>query len=206
MLVFALALLLTVGWLALFIVNLRGSPYKFAYLSSLFAVIPLLWLAHVIKLPILTGDLTTFLIFSIFLASLVLTTISDFCEMMVPRFCSIWLVPFWITFSALGFTGIFFEYSMLGALVGYLLPRTIAWFFWKFSGKRGLGTGDIELTAMIGAFLGPHAALMTLNLGAILGIIIGLPYLYFVRKNLYGKIPFAPALAAGACITLFFGI
>ena len=199
----ALALFLVVGWSIFFIINLQNSPYKFAYLGSLFIAASLVWLAYIIKLPMLTGNITTFLTFSIFVSSLVLTTFSDLFEMMVPRFCSIWLVPFWITFAAFGATNISFQASAIGAVIGYLLPWGIAWLFWKFSGKRGIGEGDMEFTSMIGSFLGPYAALMTLNLGAILGIVIGLPYLYFIQKNIYKRIPFAPALTLGAFITLF---
>jgi prepilin signal peptidase PulO-like enzyme (type II secretory pathway) len=199
------AILLCSAWLTFFVLDFEKTKHKKLYLHFVFVTIPVLWIAHRISAPIAGRTIVSFLIATIFLASLGISAASDLSEMLIPRFCSIWLVPFWILFSCWGKTPVGLLTSITGAACGYLVPWLVAWMFWKLSGKKGLGEGDMELTAMVGSFLGPKAALLTLNIGAILAIALGFPYLYLVKKNLKARLPFAPALATGALVAAFLG-
>ena len=65
-----------------------------------------------------------------------------------------------------------------------------------------MGGGDLKMMAMIGAFLGWRGVLMTIFLGALVGTIVYLPFLFREKKPL---VPFGIYLALGAFTTLLVG-
>jgi len=93
-----------------------------------------------------------------------------------------------------------FQSSLLGLLLGGGLYFLIA-----VLSKGGMGGGDIKMMAMVGAFMGWKAVLLTTFLGSITGSIVGIFLMAFKGKGRKTKIPFGPFLALGSIITLFFG-
>ncbi len=93
-----------------------------------------------------------------------------------------------------------FKTSLLGFFVGGGLFYLIA-----ILSKGGMGGGDIKMMAMVGAFLGWKAVLLTTFIGSLTGSIVGIFLMVFKGKGRKTKIPFGPFLAFGAIITLFFG-
>ncbi len=73
----------------------------------------------------------------------------------------------------------------------------------KFSGKIGLGMGDVKLVAMLASFLGLEAALGVLIVGSLVGIAYGVAMLVWVRGGRETHIPFGPALALAGLAFLF---
>ncbi|PYE55365.1 prepilin peptidase [Deinococcus yavapaiensis] len=65
-----------------------------------------------------------------------------------------------------------------------------------------MGFGDVKLAAMIGAFVGWASMLVTLGFAVVAGAVLGVIFAALGRGN---KLPFAPYLAVGALLTLFFG-
>ena len=65
-----------------------------------------------------------------------------------------------------------------------------------------MGGGDLKMLAMIGAFLGWSGALLTVFLGALVGTIVYLPFMFRGKKPL---VPFGIYLAMGALATFVFG-
>jgi leader peptidase (prepilin peptidase)/N-methyltransferase len=75
--------------------------------------------------------------------------------------------------------------------------------------REAMGLGDVKLMAMLGAFLGPEAAVFILALSAVLGSIFGimsgaLGYMVYGRWS--NLIPFGPAIAVAALVYLFRGM
>ena len=70
-----------------------------------------------------------------------------------------------------------------------------------FTRKEGMGGGDIKLLAMIGAFLGWKAAVITFFLAPFLGIGVGVFNLVAKKDHL---IPYGPFLSLAALLALFF--
>ncbi len=92
--------------------------------------------------------------------------------------------------------------ALIGAVVSYALLWVIKVVAEKAFRKPALGVGDIHMMAMVGAFLGPGGALLTILLGAVLGLVIGLPVLW-VRGRLQpmaSYLPLGTFLALGAAI------
>jgi leader peptidase (prepilin peptidase)/N-methyltransferase len=91
-----------------------------------------------------------------------------------------------------------------GALVGagFVWGAGRAYKAWR--GVEGMGFGDVKLAAMIGAFLGPVAVLLTVFGAALLGSLYGL-VLLTRGGNARTMVAFGTFLAAGAALCLFFG-
>jgi leader peptidase (prepilin peptidase)/N-methyltransferase len=97
--------------------------------------------------------------------------------------------------------------SPVEAAIGAGLPAFFlwggGWLYEKLRHKEGLGFGDVKLIAMVGAFLGLHAALLTLVLGSIAGSVLGYTYIKVTHKDASTyELPFGTflglaALAAG---------
>lgn len=108
-------------------------------------------------------------------------------------------------------------FFIIGLFERILISKTINWYFNPFLGiivgfgimfllayfsKGGMGGGDIKLLAVIGIFIGPLGALITLFLAAFLGLFYAIFSGAALKKGT--KIPFGPFLAIGAWITYFY--
>ncbi len=71
---------------------------------------------------------------------------------------------------------------------------------WAFR-KPAMGGGDMKMMAMVGAFLGPAGAMLTIFLGAVGGTAVFGPISFKTKK----EVPFGVFLALGAALTFFFG-
>jgi len=71
---------------------------------------------------------------------------------------------------------------------------------WVFK-KPAMGGGDIKMMAMVGAFLGPAGAMLTIFIGALAGTIIFGPISLKTKK----EVPFGVFLSLGAAIVFLFG-
>jgi len=71
---------------------------------------------------------------------------------------------------------------------------------WVFK-KPAMGGGDIKMMAMVGAFLGPAGAMLTIFLGALAGTLVFAPLSLKTKK----EVPFGVFLGLGAAIAFLFG-
>lgn len=99
--------------------------------------------------------------------------------------------------------------SPLDALVGVavgagLLILLINFWFW-LRDEEGMGMGDVNMLAMVGAFLGWQGVLVTFALATVTGALAGLILLALRRLEFRGRLPFGLFLAIGALIALFAG-
>ena len=91
--------------------------------------------------------------------------------------------------------------AALGAVVGFVVMRLIAWLGRIAFGKDAMGGGDIKMMAMAGAFLGPAGVVLTLFAGALLGTVIFGP----VSLRTGRLVPFGVFLALGAGVAYGWG-
>ena len=133
----------------------------------------------------------------IFFSALIVTIRSDLETMLISRFATVYSIPIGLISSLIGFLPITFHESMIGCMVGYAVLYLTGLIFRKYSGKDGLGQGDLDLLAFIGAFVGPFGCWITLLIGSLIGSCIGLVYLFIFKPN-DSHIPFGPFLALGA--------
>jgi leader peptidase (prepilin peptidase)/N-methyltransferase len=70
--------------------------------------------------------------------------------------------------------------------------------------KEAMGLGDVKLMAMVGAFIGWQATLMSIFLGCFYGAIIGIIIIFVMRRK-DSRIPFGPYLSLGVVSIIFLG-
>jgi leader peptidase (prepilin peptidase) / N-methyltransferase len=63
--------------------------------------------------------------------------------------------------------------AVLGALVGSMLLWGAAATYKLVRKREGMGMGDVKMMAMVGSFLGPRGAFLTILLGTLLGTVVG---------------------------------
>ena len=144
-------------------------------------------------------------VYAIFFSALLTITWIDWDHQIIPDVISLPGIILGIAAASTVLpTG--FVNSIIGVLVGGGVLLFMAWISPFLFGKEGLGGGDIKLLAMVGAFLGWKAALVTLMLASIVGALIGIVLLAFKILKRGQYIPFGPYLALGAVLTLFGGI
>lgn len=94
--------------------------------------------------------------------------------------------------------------SLIGIILGGLVPYAIAEAYFRLRGHEGLGMGDVKMLAMIGAFLGWKLMLLTLVLASFAGSIAGLGFIAAGRGRMYA-LPFGTFLALGAAVAAVAG-
>ncbi len=139
----------------------------------------------------------------VFITALICAARTDLEAMVIPQIFTLWLVPLGIVFSYLNFLTINVYESIIAAVVGYGILWVIAWGFKKVTNKEGLGEGDIELLAMIGSFIGLEGMYFALMIGSLVGLGIGIIYLFITKQGKNTPIPYGPFLVFGALVYFY---
>lgn len=95
--------------------------------------------------------------------------------------------------------------AVIGAMAGYLMLWGVYWLFKLVTGKEGMGYGDFKLLAAIGAWLGWQMLPVVILLSSLVGAVVGISMIVFVKHDRRAPIPFGPYLAGGGVVALFFG-
>jgi leader peptidase (prepilin peptidase)/N-methyltransferase len=94
--------------------------------------------------------------------------------------------------------------GFINSTTGFLLGGGLFYFI-AYASRGGMGGGDVKMMAMVGAFMGWKAVLLTTFLGSLVGSVVGLFMMVFMGKGRKTKVPFGPFLAFGSLVTLFWG-
>jgi leader peptidase (prepilin peptidase)/N-methyltransferase len=116
----------------------------------------------------------------------------------------------------LGGAALFFIYSFFNPEVGQLdavlsgvgaalFFAALFFFYLKVRKIEGLGFGDVKMALLMGLFLGLHRLAVAILLASLSGVLVGLFFIVFKKKNLKLALPFGPFLALGSSISLFWG-
>ena len=140
--------------------------------------------------------------YGIFFSALIVTIRTDFERMLISRYMTWCMVPVAFLLCLTQHLPLTLTASILGTLGGYGIIWLIAYLFHRFRKIQGLGEGDLDLLAMIGAFTGISGAWVSLFLGAFLGTLAGI-LIILKTKKLQVKFPFGPWLSTGAIIYVF---
>ena len=138
-----------------------------------------------------------YIIYFVFVASLIAVAFIDLEHRIIPNRISIPGIP-------LGFLASFFlpritwQDSLLGILFGGGIIYLVIVAYYLFTRREGMGGGDLKLLAMIGAFLGWQGAIFSLVAGALAGSILGIALMLAKGWGRRAQIPFGPFLSLGA--------
>ena len=161
---------------------------------------PLLGLALYLRF----GLTVQFLVLALLCASLVVVTFIDLEHQIIPDEIS-------LPGIAIGFAASFilpvpgWRDSLLGILAGGGSLYLVAWGYERFTGKEGMGGGDVKLLAMLGAFFGWQAVPFIIFVSSLTGSVVGVTVMLVTKKDGKLAIPFGPFLVIGALVHLFFG-
>ena len=100
-----------------------------------------------------------------------------------------------------GFTTIL--YSVLGAVVGALLPITVILLYRWLRGEEGMGWGDVKYLAAIGAVVGVRDCVWVLVMAAVAGALVGGVLWASGRGSGKTALPFGTFLAASVIAWLY---
>ena len=150
------------------------------------------------------GPSLSYLFYFAFVAALIVITVIDLYHQIIPDVISLPGIGVGLLASLL-IPEITFSNSLIGILLGGGSLFIVATFYqWLFK-REGMGGGDIKLLAMIGAFLGWKAVLLTILLSSLIGSVTGILMMVVKEKDFKYAIPFGPFLSLGAVISLFYG-
>jgi len=150
------------------------------------------------------GPSLTYIIYFAFVAALIVITVIDLYHQIIPDVISLPGIGVGLLASLILPQFTFFD-SLKGLLLGGGSLFVVATLYqWLFK-REGMGGGDVKLLAMIGAFLGWKAVILTILSGSLIGSIIGVGIMILKRKDFKYAIPFGPFLSLGAVISLFYG-
>jgi len=150
------------------------------------------------------GPSWAYVVYFAFTAALLVITVIDLHHQIIPDVISLpgiaagllasWFLPEATVANAL-----------LGVLLGggslFLVATVYEWLF----KREGMGGGDVKLLAMIGAFLGWKAVILTILFSSLIGSIVGIAVMLWKGRDFKYAIPFGPFLSLGAVIALFYG-
>jgi leader peptidase (prepilin peptidase)/N-methyltransferase len=144
------------------------------------------------------------LIYGVFFSALVVVTFIDWDHQIIPNRITLPGIVVGLVSAATVLAGSFVDAAIGAVLGGGLLYAVAVASEWVLK-KEGMGLGDVKLLAMIGAFLGWKAVLVTVFVGALGGSLVGLALMALKLKRREDPIPFGPFLAVGAVSALFAG-
>ncbi len=94
---------------------------------------------------------------------------------------------------------------LIGSLAGAGFLYLMLFYGGVMYGQEAMGEGDLNLIALVGAFLGWKGVAVTILVGCMVGSVVGLSLMALRRVSRRQHIPFGPFLSLGAVVALFWG-
>ncbi len=138
------------------------------------------------------------------LSGLVVASFIDLDHQIIPNAITLPGIP-------LGFLGGFLlgDPPLLDRVIGSLAGAGFLYLVLLYGGvlygQEAMGEGDLNLIALVGAFLGWRAVIVTILVGCFVGSAVGLALIALKRLSRRQHIPFGPFLSLGAVVALFWG-
>jgi leader peptidase (prepilin peptidase)/N-methyltransferase len=95
--------------------------------------------------------------------------------------------------------------ALLSGAGGALFFAALFYAYLKLRKTEGLGFGDVKMALLLGLFLGARRLTAAVFLASLSGLLVGLWFIAFKKKDLKLALPFGPFLALGAYVALFWG-
>ena len=119
----------------------------------------------------------------------------DYRSFLLPDILTVPLLLLGLVAAVLNMGFITIEESVLGAVVGYVLPVAVSLLIVWYK-KDAFGGGDIKLLSAIGAWLGIEGLLYVIALSSVLGLVYAL-----IRRQ--RELAFGPMIALSGIVVAF---
>jgi len=140
----------------------------------------------------------------VFVCTLIVISFIDFDHQIIPHVLTLGGIPVFAVLAVL-FMGLTVIDSFLGIMIGAGVLYFVAVYYEALTGREGMGGGDVNLLAMLGAFFGWKSLLSILLVSSLLGAVVGLILIFFKGRDMKYAVPFGPFLCMAALVYLFFG-
>jgi len=140
----------------------------------------------------------------LFVCVLIVITFIDLDHQIIPHILTLSGIPLFAVLAVL-YLGLRPIDSFLGIMIGAGALYFVAVYYEALTGREGMGGGDVNLLAMLGAFLGWQALLFLLFVSSLLGAVVGVGLIVGKGKDMRHAVPFGPFLCGAAVLHLFFG-
>ena len=140
----------------------------------------------------------------LFVCTLIVITFIDLDHQIIPHILTLSGIPIFAVLAVV-FLGLTFIDAFLGIMIGAGTLYFVAVYYEALTGREGMGGGDVNLLAMLGAFLGWQSLLFILLVSSLLGAVVGVALILAKGKDLRYAVPFGPFLCAAAVLDLFTG-
>lgn len=182
------------GLLALSLYSLFGLTLAFVKAATLGAMLLILavtdWQTRLLPDRVTFPGMAIGLVFSLFVP------VQDGSGLFLTRLAGLSTAPLWL-------------HSLIESLFGALLAAGLLYalgeIYFRLRGREGMGFGDVKMMAMVGFFLGPKLALLTVFLGSTAGAFLGLAFIAASGKSSDYELPFGSFLAAAALVASVWG-
>jgi leader peptidase (prepilin peptidase)/N-methyltransferase len=174
------------------------TPISFRYF-----VVELLTAVSAVALYFRVGFGVEWLVLFGFLSALIIITFIDLDHRIIPDIISLPGIAVGFLLSLRGEPGPLS--SAIGIVTGGGMLLAVAWAYHAWTGREGMGGGDIKLLGMIGAFLGWASVPFTMLLSSLTGSVVGVALMWWTGSDTKYAIPFGPFLALGAATYVFCG-
>jgi leader peptidase (prepilin peptidase)/N-methyltransferase len=150
-----------------------------------------------------------FFVFALFVISLILVSVSDYYNRIIPMAIPPLLFSVGLLFSFFNpFLGEHCFFRLLNSIFGSIIGGGVLFLFGILGEllykKEVMGGGDVKLMAGIGAFLGVKLVLLAILFASFLGGIVGFIVVLFKKGKLRETyIPFGPFLSLTSFTVLF---
>lgn len=151
----------------------------------------------------MTADPLLLVAHLLFVAGLIVLFAIDLEHQILPNAITLPGIVVGFAFALLGPPG--WRDSLVGIVVGGGVLYGVAAGYYALRREEGLGMGDVKMLAMIGAFLGWKAVLLTLVMASFAGAIIGVGLIALQRGSMKYALPFGTFLALGAVAAMLVG-
>jgi leader peptidase (prepilin peptidase)/N-methyltransferase len=139
-----------------------------------------------------------------FLCGLVVVSFIDLDHQIIPNIITLPGIPLGLLAGLMLGEPPILE-RVIGTLVGAGFLYLVLFYGGALYGQEAMGEGDLNLIALVGAFLGWKAVALTILLGCLFGSTVGLALITARRLGRRQHIPFGPFLSLGAVVALFWG-
>ena len=139
-----------------------------------------------------------------FLSALVVIAFIDLDHQIIPNVITMPGIPLGLLAGVVLGDPPFLD-RVIGTLAGAGFLYLVLFFGSALYGQEAMGEGDLNLIALVGAFLGWRGVVVTILVGCLVGSVMGLALIGLRRLRRREHIPFGPFLAFGATVALFWG-
>ncbi len=144
------------------------------------------------------------LVVFIFICVLVVISFIDLDHQIIPHVLTLTGIPVFATLAIL-FRGLAPLDAFWGIMVGAGSLYFVAVYYEAITGREGMGGGDVNLLAMLGAFFGWKALALIILISSFTGAVVGVAVMLAKGKDMKYAVPFGPFLSVAGIIYLFWG-